>query len=245
MELKYLFLFLTVYIIVLMLVIQTNCEKHNKRSLENYANTSISNEALANIASIYNGETLTANNIVSSGNINVNNLTAVNSTTTGNMNANTLNATSLNATNFIGADIKLSKGWTSYTDGDNVTDRSEISNDTGTYKALMVVGNRSDGSGKRKVGVWDGLTVHGDVTTADGGRIVSRVLDGLYGPGGNDLNGGGGTQNIGSVGDCVNYCKQNYPFALTAQYRDDNLCWCKPSNTIVGQDNRYHTVLMV
>jgi hypothetical protein len=36
---------------------------------------------------------------------------------------------------------------------------SEISNDIGHYKKLMVIGNKS--SGTRKVGVWDHLDVHG------------------------------------------------------------------------------------
>lgn len=41
---------------------------------------------------------------------------------------------------------------------------SEISNDTGTYKKLMVVGNTS-GGGVREVGVWDNLTVAKRTTT--------------------------------------------------------------------------------
>jgi len=43
-------------------------------------------------------------------------------------------------------------------------DSSEISNDTGTYKKLMVVGNTSAG-GAREVGIWDNLTVDRNITT--------------------------------------------------------------------------------
>jgi hypothetical protein len=51
--------------------------------------------------------------------------------------------------------IRLSKNWMN---GANDTN-SEISNDIGHYKKLMVIGNKS--SGTRKVGVWDHLDVHG------------------------------------------------------------------------------------
>jgi hypothetical protein len=49
--------------------------------------------------------------------------------------------------------------------------RAEISNDTGTWKALMIVGNRSAGAGGpglgRKVQVWDILEVQGDLTVTN------------------------------------------------------------------------------
>jgi hypothetical protein len=51
--------------------------------------------------------------------------------------------------------IRLSKNWKN---GANATN-SEISNDIGHYKKLMVIGNKS--SGTRKVGIWDHLDVHG------------------------------------------------------------------------------------
>jgi hypothetical protein len=57
-------------------------------------------------------------------------------------------------------DIKLTKGWTGYPDG--ATDRSEIANDVGAFKALMLVGNKSGNGSERKVDVWDKLSVHGN-----------------------------------------------------------------------------------
>jgi hypothetical protein len=45
---------------------------------------------------------------------------------------------------------------------DVATNVSEISNDTGTYKTLMIIGNRSAG-GPRRVSVWDRLEVNGDL----------------------------------------------------------------------------------
>jgi hypothetical protein len=52
--------------------------------------------------------------------------------------------------------IRLSKNWMSGATATN----SEISNDTGSYKKLMIIGNKS--SGTRKVGIWDHLDVHGN-----------------------------------------------------------------------------------
>jgi len=52
--------------------------------------------------------------------------------------------------------IKLSKGWK----GGATATTSEISNDIGRDKKLMIVGNKS--SGTRKVGIWDHLDVHGN-----------------------------------------------------------------------------------
>ena len=62
-------------------------------------------------------------------------------------------------------DIRVSKGWNGYPDSG--TDRAEISNDTGTFKKLMIVGNKSAGTGKRVVGVWDRLDVHGELCIND------------------------------------------------------------------------------
>ncbi len=56
--------------------------------------------------------------------------------------------------------IRFTGGWTSFPDA--VTNQAEISNDTGTYKTLMIVGNKSGGFGRR-VSVWDRLEVNGVV----------------------------------------------------------------------------------
>jgi hypothetical protein len=56
--------------------------------------------------------------------------------------------------------IRVSSGWTAFPDP--VTNRAEISNDTGTFRTLMIVGNRSAGLGRR-VSVWDRLEVNGSL----------------------------------------------------------------------------------
>jgi Chaperone of endosialidase len=64
----------------------------------------------------------------------------------------------------------VSSGWTGFPDA--VTNQAEISNDTGTYKTLMIVGNRSAGVGRR-VSVWDRLEVNGSAFKPGGGSWSS------------------------------------------------------------------------
>lgn len=40
-------------------------------------------------------------------------------------------------------------------------ERAEIANDTGSYKTLMILGNKSADGGTRRVGIWDRLDVNG------------------------------------------------------------------------------------
>jgi hypothetical protein len=68
--------------------------------------------------------------------------------------------------------IKLSGNWSGFPDG--ATNRSEIANDTGDFKKLMIVGNKSAG-GNRKVGVWDHLEVNGDLFTRDNMSVNKTV----------------------------------------------------------------------
>jgi hypothetical protein len=66
--------------------------------------------------------------------------------------------------------IKFTKKWSAFPD--NATDKSEISNDIGGFKTLMIVGNKSAGA-ERRVGIWDRLNVNGNLhTTRD------LILDG-------------------------------------------------------------------
>ncbi len=98
-----------------------------------------------------------------------------NSTITGN---ETIGSTGSASNILLNNSLKITTGWTGYTakSGEN----AEISNDTNAFKALMLVGNRSAGDGKiRQVGVWDKLTVNGDLAvTANSaiGGTASNVL---------------------------------------------------------------------
>ena len=65
--------------------------------------------------------------------------------------------------------LKFSANWTAFPD--NIKNGSEISNDTGNFKKLMIVGNKSAGA-ERRVGVWDRLDVHGNLGV-DGSATVS------------------------------------------------------------------------
>lgn len=54
--------------------------------------------------------------------------------------------------------IRFTAAWSGFPDP--ATNQAEISNDTGTYKTLMIIGNKSGGLGRR-VSVWDRLEVNG------------------------------------------------------------------------------------
>ncbi len=65
--------------------------------------------------------------------------------------------------------IRFTAGWTGFPDP--VTNQAEICNDTGTYKTLMIVGNKSAGLGRR-VSVWDRLEVNGNIAIS--GEIIQE-----------------------------------------------------------------------
>lgn len=73
--------------------------------------------------------------------------------------------------------LRITSSWTAFPDNSN--NQAEICNDTGTYKTLMIVGNRSAGP-ERRVSVWDWLDVKGtlEVTgTARGGPWTGPPSD--------------------------------------------------------------------
>jgi hypothetical protein len=69
--------------------------------------------------------------------------------------------------------IKFSANWTSFPD--DKQNASEISNDTGNYKKLMIVGNKSAGA-ERRVGVWDRLDVHGNLGVDGSATVAGRNI---------------------------------------------------------------------
>jgi hypothetical protein len=88
--------------------------------------------------------------------------------------------------------IKFSSVWSNFPD--NKTNNSEISNDTGAYKKLMIVGNKSGGA-ERRVGIWDRLDVHGNLGV-DGDMNVG----GAFTVGGKPFTGGSqGLQGIQGI----------------------------------------------
>jgi hypothetical protein len=74
--------------------------------------------------------------------------------------------------------VRFTAGWTGFPDG--ITNGAEISNDTGTYRTLMIVGNRSAGIGRR-VSVWDRLEVNGPLVVQQQHTIKIGVPSGPYG----------------------------------------------------------------
>jgi hypothetical protein len=73
--------------------------------------------------------------------------------------------------------IRFTSAWSGFPDGTGVTNQAEISNDTGAYKSLMIVGNKSGGGTTRRVQVYDQLEVKGAL-------FVSGALAYYWGPDG-------------------------------------------------------------
>jgi hypothetical protein len=86
--------------------------------------------------------------------------------------------------------IRFSSAWTGFTE--DKTNGAEISNDTSGHKTLMIVGNKSNGGGRR-VSVWDILEVNGSFQVNNNGntfkidtladRAVFTLAKAFHGPG--------------------------------------------------------------
>lgn len=74
--------------------------------------------------------------------------------------------------------VRITAGWTGFTDA--VTNQAEISNDTGTYKTLMIVGNKSNDGATRRVSVWDRLEVNGNANVSGTIRGATYGFGGMY-----------------------------------------------------------------
>lgn len=69
--------------------------------------------------------------------------------------------------------IKFTSSWTGFPD--STINKAEISNDTGIYKELMLVGNQSSGQG-RKVTVFDRLDVNGFLYTNGSAEVKKSII---------------------------------------------------------------------
>ena len=102
--------------------------------------------------------------------------------------------------------LRFTSAWSNFTG--SATNHAEISNDTGSYKTLMIVGNRSAG-GVRRVSVWDRLEINGDLA----------------------VNGTGTLDFNPSVRQMINLWKTNYGIGVqssTQYFRTDrNFAWYK------------------
>ncbi|HEU0015549.1 MAG TPA: tail fiber domain-containing protein [Longimicrobium sp.] len=97
--------------------------------------------------------------------------------------------------------VRFTSGWSGFPDA--APNQAEIANDTGTYKTLMLVGNRSAG-GPRRVSVWDRLEVNGTLAvTGDAGVGGAFSTAGAATVGGRLTAGGGAavTGPLSATGD--------------------------------------------
>lgn len=246
----------------------------------------LSNEAISNIASVYNKNNMNVTNINVTDSANIKNLTAsgtdfklgVGDTSRGNCGACRATVKDNNNTlvinyandyaagtridgNLYAGNILFSKGWTGYPD--NKTDGSEISNDIGSYKELMLVGNKSSG-GNRRVGVWDNLSVHGNqqisgdlsvtgnltvksIKLGDslGDRIIRKRTDVDMCPS-EDINHYGGIANLD---DCINKCISSHAEAMSCSYAKSGdakgTCWCKRGVNNAKYDTKFDSAIII
>lgn len=234
----------------------------------------ISNEAIANIASVYNNDKMKVTNLnaidtITTKNINISGTDfklGTGDTERGNCGScratvkdanNTLalnyandykNGTRIDGNLNVG-NIMFTKGWLGYPD--TKTDGSEISNDVGTFKELMIVGNKSAG-GNRKVGIWDNLAVHGDqqitgglnvggrlnvqsIKLGDslGDRLIRKRTDVDMCPNEDIQQYPNGTDKtlINNLDECINKCISNHAEAMSCTYiksgSNKGACYCK------------------
>ena len=99
--------------------------------------------------------------------------------------------------------LYITNGWIGYPDKAN--DQSEISNDTSGFKQLMIVGNKA--SGTRSVGIWDKLTVNGNLVTTGSTKIGKFNFN------------PGGDQYVKIQDDAGNY--NNYTLAVNGLWTDN------------------------
>jgi hypothetical protein len=91
-----------------------------------------------------------------------------------------------------GNPIRFTSGWTGFPG--SATNHAEIANDIGTFKSLMIVGNRSNDAAIRRVSVWDRLDVNGDLNVV--GTISGTLANNIVGT--TALNAGAVTTKLGS-----------------------------------------------
>ncbi|MGE0680273.1 MAG: hypothetical protein AB7P69_05110 [Candidatus Binatia bacterium] len=70
--------------------------------------------------------------------------------------------------------LRITSQWSGFPD--TTTNQGEISNDTASYKTLMIVGNKSNDGKTRRVSVWDRLEVNGSLK-ANSLQIGNTTID--------------------------------------------------------------------
>lgn len=130
--------------------------------------------------------------------------------------------------------VRFTSVWTGFPDAAN--NQAEICNDTTYHKALMIVGNRSAGQG-RKVSIWDRLDVNG-LLYVNGSMQVSQVLTPSAGKGNNGIifpsDPGGGSGDSAWI---KYYPRSGEACTLeigTSNDRDDNISLMASGNVGIG-----------
>jgi len=133
--------------------------------------------------------------------------------------------------------LRFTSIWTGFPD--TTTNCAEISNDTYNHKALMIVGNKSAGQG-RKVAIWDRLDVNG-LLYVNGNMQLSQALTPSAGRGNNGIifpsNPGGGLYDAAWL---KYYARNKEACNLeigTSNDGDDNISLMASGNVGIGTIN--------
>jgi hypothetical protein len=203
-------------------------DEQTNEEVERFVNSAEANEALQNIASVYNGDKL----IVKSANID--DLTT-------------------NKTNT--AKIMFSNEWQGYPD--NATDQAEICNDPIKFKSLMIAGNKAYGGvkEKRNISMWDNVTVGSSLSVGANfsvnndallkkdlfvlGKTKFRKLEGVRAGGDNFI-----TTTASSFEDCADKCS-NVKGALGTLYHNSGSCSCTNAISVHSNDDEYTSGFMI
>jgi hypothetical protein len=215
-----LFLLVAILIIIYISKCKTQCTDINEDDNEHFAAgaiSTVSNEAIANVSSIYNNQNMSVSNLTVTGGFNSNGMGIFKG---GTSTANPQNYQTVfpfsDGKNYIRGDteldgnlyvpgngefgteptsIKFTNGWSGWPDVSSGKG-SEISNDMGGFKTLMIVGNRAGvQSNARTIGMWDNVQVNGNLN-------VTGIISSNYPPNSSlSIN-----QNIGNPGCWNDHC---------------------------------------
>lgn len=217
------------------------------------------NEAIADVASLYNTANMKITNLTTTGTLNAQDITTpkinatnvtsqdvqANTATIQNLVAPSLNSPlavtgSLTSTELVAGGIKLSDGLSGY---GGTKEHSEISNQASGNgdRGLMLMGNTASPDNRRKVVVYDDLKVIGNTNIV--GKTKFRIMDGVKATTQFDIYSDGIDST--DITDCINKCSVHKDAICCDFDRSTNKCYCKKAMILDSSDNNHTTAFMI
>lgn len=232
-----------IYIVLIIFLIIFIIKLITVESFENLEHLTLqSDEAIQNLASLYNKDKLTIGNLNVTGDISGN----IPVLTSANANIANLNATTGTVTNLKTDKLMLGNKWLLSGVGDGYTNDDWLrflkTDGSSGYYGGIATGKlwvQADINGKN--------TFNGDVggalnTLNDKANNLERARDNVRCIDGYDLI---SSFRASSVDDCAKQCREKLPNALCAQYAKNNgECWCKSVLGLSGYDGNAQAKLL-